>query len=125
MCVYFNLLTYSEVANFLCLSLCLCTLLTICKSPAINEVVRLLGDLLYLLPRTDELNIGRYCLQALAVYPADRQLLAKERSATFLGKFMKELLAPVLPRYTDFAPALEIPIPTAIIDDRKVRQLHH
>jgi MoxR-like ATPase len=122
---YWKLLTDNEAAKFLELPRWLRTLPSIRKPPAINEVVRLLGDLLYLLPRTDELNIGRYCLQALAVYPEDRSILAKERSATFLGKFMKELLAPVLPRYTDVPPTLEIPIPTAIIDDRKIRQLSH
>ena len=122
---YWKLLTDSEAARFLELPRWLRTLPVIRKPPSINEVVRLLGDLLYLVPRTDELNIGRYCLQALAVYPEDRNILAKERSATYLGKFMKELVGPVLTRYADVAPIIEIPIPSATLDERKVRQLRH
>ena len=110
---YWDLLTEQEEAKFLELPRWLRTLPVIRKAPSINEVVRLLGDLLYLLPRTDELNIGRYCVQALAVYAEDRRILLKERSPTYLGKFMKEFLTPVLVRYKDVKPLVEIPIPTA------------
>jgi MoxR-like ATPase len=120
---YWDLLTEQEAAKFLELPRWLRTLPVIRKAPSINEVVRLLGDLLYLLPRTDELNIGRYCVQALAVYAEDRRILLKERSPTYLGKFMKEFLTPVLVRYEEVKPLIEIPSPTAIINEYKAR--HH
>jgi MoxR-like ATPase len=122
---YWDILTDQEAAKFLELPRWLRTLPVIRKAPSINEVLRLLGDLLYLLPRTDELNIGRYSLQALTVYPEDRRFLLKERSPTYLGKLMKEFLAPILRRYKDVKPAIEIPIPAATINEYKGRQLLH
>jgi hypothetical protein len=121
---YWDFLTDQEAAKFLELPRWLRTLPVIRKPPSINEVLRLLGDLLYLLPRTDELNIGRYSLQALTVYPEDRRFLLKERSPTYLGKLMKEVLTPILRRYKDVKPPIEIPIPTAVINEYKGRQLH-
>jgi len=122
---YWDILTDQEAAKFLELPRWLRTLPVIRKAPSINEVLRLLGDLLYLLPRTDELNIGRYFLQALTVYPEDRRFLLKERSPTYLGKLMKEFLTPVLRRYKDVKPPIEIPIPAATINEYKGRQLLH
>ena len=122
---YWDILTDQEAAKFLELPRWLRTLPVIRKAPSINEVLRLLGDLLYLLPRTDELNIGRYSLQALTVYPEDRRFLLKERSPTYLGKLMKEFLTPVLRRYKDVKPPIEIPIPAATINEYKGRQLLH
>lgn len=122
---YWDILTDQEAAKFLELPRWLRTLPVIRKAPSINEVLRLLGDLLYLLPRTDELNIGRYSLQALTVYPEDRRFLLKERSPTYLGKLMKEFLTPVLRRYKDVKHPIEIPIPAATINEYKARQLLH
>jgi MoxR-like ATPase len=121
---YHPFLTAKEAAEFLELPRLMRTWPSLRKPPSIHEIVRLLGDLLLFLPRTDDLNLGRYCLQSLTVFKDDRILLANTCSALYLGTKMREMLTPLLPRFEEIKLLVNLPIPSgAAITEQKSRRL--
>lgn len=93
------------------------------KKPAINEIIRLIGDMLYLLPHTSRSNLGRYYLAGIAPDEHDQEILAKERPPDLMGEKMMKLFGPVLDRLDQSLVSPLISIPDAIRNEHKTRHL--